>query len=148
MSYEDFVEGRQPTTGSEEDDASSSAGFRLETVPGIFRRIARRAETSRGPSPGDDAITVTDRQVFKMSIGEANNPEDAHLFEDAIAGGYVLLGLEDIDWSDDKYADREAIIDACKTEGELDGHSDVTAQSGEVQMPFIFRNWVRPGDCC
>ena len=146
MSYEDFVEGRQPMTGSDEDDASSSAGFRLETVPGIFRRIAKRAETSRGPSPGDDAIAVTGRRVFKMSIGEANNPEDAHLFEDAIAGGYTLLGFEDIDWSDDKYADRKAIIEACKAEGELDGHTDVNAQSGAVQMPFIFRNWVHPGD--
>ena len=146
MSYEDFVEGRQPMTGSDEDDTASSAGFRLETVPGIFRRTAKRAETSRGPSPSDDAITVTDRQVFKMSIGEANNPEDAHLFEDAIAGGYTLLGFEDIDWSDDKYADREAIIEACKAEGELEGHTDVNARSGAVQMPFIFRNWVRPGD--
>ena len=146
MSYEDFVEGRQPMTGSDEDDDASSAGFRLETVPGIFRRVARRAETSRGPSHGDDAIAVTDRQVFKMSIGKANNPEDVHLFEEAIAGGYALLGFEDIDWSDDKYADRRAIIDACKTEGELKGHTDVTAQSGAVQMPFIFRNWVQPGD--
>ena len=146
MSYEDFVEGRQPVTGSDEDDTSSSAGFRLETVPGIFRRIAKRAETSRGPSPRDDAITVTDRRVFKMSIGEANNPEDAHLFEDAVASGYTLLGFEDIDWSDDKYADRKAIIEACKTEGERDGHADVNAQSGAVQMPFIFRNWVQPGD--
>ena len=146
MSYEDFVEGRQPMTGSDEDDTSSSPGFRLETVPGIFRRIARRAETSRGPSLGDDSITVTDRQVFKMSIGEANNPEDAHLFEDAIAGGYTILGFEDIDWSDDKYADRKEIIEACKAEGELDGHADVNAQSGAVQMPFIFRNWVQSGD--
>ena len=142
MSYEDFVEGRQPMTGSDEDDDTSSAGFRLETVPGIFRRMAKRAETSRGRSTGDDAITVADRQVFKMSIGEANNPEDAHLFEEAIEGGYALLGFEDIDWSDDKYADREAIIEACKTKG----HTDIDARSGVVQMPFIFRNWVHQGD--
>ena len=142
MSYEDFVEGRQPMTGSEEDDDTSSAGFRLETVPGIFRRIAKRAETSWGRSPGGDAITVADRQVFKMSIGEANNPEDAHLFEEAIEGGYALLGFEDIDWSDDKYANREAIIEACKTKG----HTDVNVWSGAVQMPFIFRNLVRTGD--
>ena len=142
MSYEDFVEGRQPMTGSDEDDDTSSAGFRLETVPGIFRRMAKRAETSRGRSTGDDAITVADRQVFKMSIGEANNPEDAHLFEEAIKGGYALLGFEDIDWSDDKYADREAIIEACKTKG----HTDIDARSGVVQMPFIFRNWVHQGD--
>ena len=42
MSYEDFVEGRQPVTDSDGDN-SSSAGFRLETVPGIFRRIATKA---------------------------------------------------------------------------------------------------------
>ena len=146
MSYEDFVEGRQPMTGSEEDDDTSSAGFRLETVPGIFRRIAKRAETSWGRSPGGDAITVADRQVFKMSSGEANNPEDAHLFEEAIEGGYALLGFEDIDWSDDKYVTREAIIKACKTKGQTKGHTDVDARSGVVQMPFIFRNWVRKGD--
>ena len=142
MSYEDFVEGRQPMTGSDEDDDTSSAGFRLETVPGIFRRIAKRAETSRGRSTGDDAITIAGRPVFKMSIGEANNPEDAHLFEEAIDGGYALLGFEDIDWSDDKYANREAIIEACKTKG----HTDVNVWSGAVQMPFIFRNLVRTGD--
>ena len=70
------------------------------------------------------------------------NPEDAHLFEEAIEGGYALLGFEDIDWSDDKYADREAIIEACKTKG----HTDIDARSGVVQMPFIFRNWVHQGD--
>jgi len=132
MSYEDFVEGRQPMTGSDEEDTSSSAGFRLETVPGIFRQIAKRAETSRGPSRKDDAITVTDRQVFKMSIGEANNPEDVHLFKEAIAGGYTLLGFEDIDWSDDKYADRKAIIEACKAEGNRDEYPDLTAHAGAV----------------
>ena len=142
MSYEDFVEGRQPTTESDEDDDSSSAGFRLETVPGIFRRMAKRAETSRGRSTDGNAITIAYRKVFKMSIGEANNPEDAHLFEEAIEGGYALLGWEDIDWSDDKYADREAIIEACKTKG----HTDIDARSGVVQMPFIFRNRVHEGD--
>ncbi len=144
MSYEDFVEGRQPMTGSDEDDDSVSAGFRLETVPGIFRRIARRAETSRGRLADGEAMTVSGRQIFKMSIGEANNPEDAHLFEEAIDGGYALLGFGDIDWSDDKYASREAIIEACnalRSRG-----TEVNARSGAVQMPFIFRNWVRRGD--
>ena len=142
MSYEDFVEGRQPMTGSDEEDDTPSAGFRLETVPGIFRRIAKRAETSRGRSTDGDAITIEGRQVFKMSIGEVNNPEEAHLFEDAIAGGYALLGFDDIDWSDGKYANREAVIEACRTLG----HTNVDSRSGVVQMPFIFRNWVHRGD--
>ena len=142
MSYEDFVEGRQPVTASDEDNAS--AGFRLETIPGIFRRIAKRAETSRGRATGGGATTISGRQVFKMSIGEANNPEDAHLFEEAITGGFAVLGFEDIDWSDDKFADREAIIEACRTDGQW--FTDVDSRSGAVQMPFIFRNWVHEDD--
>ncbi|MGP3723917.1 AAA family ATPase [Cereibacter sphaeroides] len=144
MSYEDFVEGRQPMTGADGEGEAESAGFRLETVHGVFRRIAKRAETSRGRSSGDDMIRLEGRQVFKMSIGEANNPEDAHLFEEAIEGGYTLLGFDDIDWSDAKYASREAIFDACKNH--RDGGGDLDARSGWVQMPFRFRNWVRLGD--
>tara|TARA_R110002110_G_scaffold85816_4_gene223686 strand:- start:11137 stop:13647 length:2511 start_codon:yes stop_codon:yes gene_type:complete len=144
MAYEEFVEGRQPMIGTDEGDETSSAGFRLETVPGIFRRIAKRAETSRGRSSPDDTIGIAGRQVFKMSIGEANNPEDAHLFEEAIEGGYTLLGFEDIDWTHEKYANRDAIIEACKGVGTH--NASVDARSGPVQMPFIFRNWVNQGD--
>lgn len=144
MAYEEFVEGRQPMTGADDSEDTSSAGFRLETVPGIFRRIAKRAETSRGHASDEEMVRVEGRQVFKMSIGEANNPEDAHLFEEAIKGGYALLGFEDIDWSDDKFANREAIIEACKAQGHH--NTNVDARSGMVQMPFIFRNWVRDGD--
>ena len=146
MSYEEFVEGRQPTTESEEGESSSSSGFRLETVPGIFRRIAKRAQSSRGASTGGDRINIEDRQVFKMSIGQANDPEDAHLFEEAIDDGYALLGWEDIDWSHERYATREAIVETVRTKGQTKGHSDVSTQSGAVQMPYIFRNWVKEGD--
>lgn len=144
MAYEEFVEGRQPMTGPEEGEDQSSTGFRLEAVPGIFRRIAKRAETSWGRSSSERAVRVDGRRVFKMSIGEASNPEDAHLFEEAIAGGYALLGFENIDWTDEKYASREAMIAACKAQG--DHYSAVDARSGVVQMPFIFRNSVRQGD--
>ncbi|WP_257549244.1 AAA family ATPase [Sphingopyxis sp. DBS4] len=142
MSYEDFVEGKQPVTGA--DGEEGGGGFRLETFPGIFRRIARRAETSLGHSEGPGAIRVGERQVFKTSIGEAANPEDAYLFEEAIAEGHTLLGFGDIDWSDDQYASREAIIAAQREHG--DGADDPNSFSGRVQMPFIFRNWVREGD--
>jgi 5-methylcytosine-specific restriction protein B len=77
-------------------------------------------------------------------MGEAANPEDAYLFEEAIAQGHTLLGFEDIDWSYDKYATREGIIEACRELGDREG--DLNAQTGRVQMPFIFRNWVKPGD--
>lgn len=136
ISYEDFVEGFRPI--SARDDA---AGFELKQ--GVFRRIARRAETSTGP--GDTQFSISGRQVFKMSIGEVANPEDAHLFEEAITGGYTLLGFEDIDWSDDRFVDRNAIIDAVRSKGSTEG-GEPNAMSGRVQMPFIFRNWVKLGD--
>ena len=79
-----------------------------------------------------------------MSIGEANNPEDTHLFEEAIDGGYALLGFGDINWSDDKFANKQEIINACNAVEGRD--TDVNARSGAAQMPFIFRNWVREGD--
>jgi 5-methylcytosine-specific restriction protein B len=144
MAYEDFVEGRQPMTGTDDGEEVSSAGFRLETVPGTFRRIAKRADTSRGRAPAADSVQIAGRQVFKMSIGEANNPEDAHLFEDAIRGGYTILGFEDIDWSDKSFETREMFIQACKAKGAH--NANVDARSGVVQMPFIFRNWVHKGD--
>ena len=139
VAYEDFVEGLRPTQTTEE----GAAGFELEVEPGVFRRIARRAETSTGS--GDVQFSLDGRKVFKMSIGEAFSPEDAHLFEEAIDGGYTLLGFEDIDWTDDRHATREAFIEAVKSSGVMGG-AEPNAATGRVQMPFIFRNGLKVGD--
>jgi DNA polymerase III delta prime subunit len=144
MSYEDFVEGRQPMTGSDGDVGSESAGFRLETVHGVFRRIAKRAETSRGPSSGSGTVSLEDRQVFKMSIGRANVEEDAQFFEEAIEGGFTLLGWENINWSDERYAEASKILDTCQKEGTIP--DAVNAQSGQVQHTDVFRNRMKVGD--
>lgn len=138
-SYEGFVEGLRPTQASED----GVAGFELKPEQGVFRRIARRAETSTGP--GDVAFSISGRQVFKMSIGEAASADDAYLFEEAISGGYTLLGFDDIDWSDDRFSSRDAIIAAVRAQG-INEQGEPNARSGRVQMPFIFRNWVKPGD--
>lgn len=139
ISYEDFVEGLRPTQVGED----GTAGFELKPEQGVFRRIARRAETSTGS--GDSDFSINGRQVFKMSIGEAANPDDAYLFEEAISGGYTLLGFEDIDWSDTRFAHRSAIIEAVRAQGVMK-EGEPNAMTGRVQMPFIFRNWVKVGD--
>ncbi len=140
VAYEEFVEGLRPSSLDEEGQPLA-AGFRLAPTPGIFRTVARRAEMSTGS--GDASFSLGDRKVFKMSIGEASNPDDAHLFEEAIAGGYTLLGFGDTDWSDPRFADRQAIIDAVRAD---EGDDRAVAGSGRVQMPHIFRNWMRVGD--
>ncbi len=137
--YEDFVEALRPKQSSD----TGTAGFELRAEQGVFRRIARRAETSTGP--GKTSFSVKGRQVFKMSIGEAANPDDAYLFEEAIEGSYTLLGFEDIDWSDERFANRAEIIAAVRRDGVMSS-SEPNGMSGRVQMPFIFRNSLKRDD--
>lgn len=144
MSYEDFVEGQQPTTGTEGGGGAESAGFRLETVQGIFRRIARRAENSQGPSSESGTVALDGRHVYKMSIGRWNFEEDTRFFEEAIQGGYTLLGWEDIDWSDERYSQLSQILETCRKEGTIS--DTVNAQSGQVLQVDYFRNRMKVGD--
>lgn len=141
MAYEDFVEGLRPSATDEEGE-SITGGFRLVPTPGLFRRIAQRAETST--SSGDGTFQVGERTVFKMSLGDATNPDDAHLFEDAVGDGHVVLGFDDVDWSDPRFEQRDAILAAAQ-ERAAPG-ATLNAQSAAVQMPNIFRNWMREGD--
>ena len=68
MSYEDFVEGRQPETGADGDN-SSSGGFQLRTVPGIFRRIATEA-WENGNKPFVLIIDEINRANISKVFGE------------------------------------------------------------------------------
>lgn len=147
-SYEEFVQGLRPVQGGGESDESSApaAGFSLRPEDGVFRRIAHRAEGSKG---GGGHYEIGDRRVFKLSIGEAARAEDDYLFEEAVAEGHALLGYDDIDWSDPRFEKRQAIIEACRTYDEEhpgNDRPDPTAQTGRVQCPLIFRNWIRTGD--
>ena len=146
-SYEEFVEGLRPSS-VDEDGQSLAAGFRLAPTPGIFRIIARRAELSTGAT--GEAFTVGDRQVFKMSIGDATKVEWAWLFDEAIAEGYAYLGFGDIDWSDPRFVDRTAILAAVKEHegprGEFTEGTEPSLQAGPVKSPDLFRNALRLGD--
>ena len=80
-----------------------------------------------------------------MSIGEAANPEDAPVFEEALENGYALLGFGDIDWSDDRFDYRQAIIDEWRAhEGAVEELA--TAQIARVKCHDAFRNGLKTGD--
>lgn len=142
-SYEDFVEGLRPPVSSKDGEGDEDkSGFRLEVSPGVFHRIATRAAASKGST--GKSFDLTGRQVFKMSIGEAANPEDAYLFEESLNNGYALLGFGEIDWSDERFSKRDAMIDAWNEE-QPDAEPP-TPRSASVQCPDMFRNWIKPGD--
>lgn len=142
-SYEEFVEGLRPVQGGGEAEGAGSAGFSLVPEEGIFRRLAHRASVSRG---GGGQYAVGDRQVFKLSIGEAANPEDDYLFEEAIGERHALIGYDDIDWSDGRFEERDAFIEACcalDREHPDNDRPDPSPQTGRIQCPMIFRNWIK-----
>lgn len=143
MSYEDFVEGRQPTTDAE-GDGSSGTGFRLQTVPGVIRRMADQAQFGAAESSGEDSFSLDGRQVFKMSIAAGKDPSEQYLFEEAVSEGHTLLGWEDIDFSDPEYSDPGEILKSCQAEGRREG--PVTKNSGQVSFVDTFRNKVQIGD--
>ena len=70
MSYEDFVEGRQPVTGSDDEADGASAGFRLATVPGILRSIVRRAVNSRTRQAGPDPYVLIIDEINRANISK------------------------------------------------------------------------------
>lgn len=142
MAYEEFVEGRQPMTGSDDGSDEGTTGFRLESVPGIFRRISKRAQAGMGKNKTDDQLTIEGRNVYKMSIGGA--AVDHELFEEAIDGGHTFLSWEDIDWSDEKYSSAEEIRKTCETEGKIEG--PVSNSSGQVSITDAFRNRLEIDD--
>lgn len=144
MAYEEFVEGRQPMTGADDGEDTSSGGFRLETVPGIFRRIARRAEVSRGTISSETKLSLEGRRVFKMSIGAKYLPEDAPLFEEAIEKNYAIFGFYEFDLSDPRFGTREAIHAAAEARRKEDPEAFVSQPAS--MMTNLFRNSLKVGD--
>lgn len=140
IGYEEFVEGLRPVTESEDGDAQSGAGFHLEARNGIFRDICTRAEQARKHPGRRSSIDFTGRQFFKMSLGRARG--GSHIYDAAIEGGYVALGWGgDIDWSDPKYSDYEAVFD--RWQEKKPGTSGI---AGDISQLWRFRSSMKRGD--
>lgn len=136
-SYEDFVEGLRPTTGEEGEDGASS-GFSLQPVPGVFREIAALAEQAMRSKDSGAPFDMTDRRVFKMSLGRAGTED--HIFDAAIEGGYVVLGWGgDIDWT--AFATSEAIHARW-----LELHPGANGYDANIVQTARFRADMREGD--
>lgn len=141
FSYEEFVEGLRPETGADEGEADAAgAGFRLVARPGIFKAIADRASANHGAAHEAD---YRGRNVFKMSLGRANDDEDAYLFKEAIDNGYVHLGYGGkLDWSDPKFNK----FDAIKHAWQEHVGTDVDGNNPNVKQLYALRSWMREGD--
>lgn len=143
FSYEDFVEGLRPTTLNEEG-VEMDSGFRLQPEPGTFRKYAELAEALSVPEDAT-SFPLEGRKFFKMSLGEAANPEDDYLFDEAIEGCFLHMGDDSgIDWSEAHFDTKMAMV-----EGYAEKHPDrpvLSILSGAIEFPFTLRHRVRQGD--
>jgi 5-methylcytosine-specific restriction protein B len=139
IGYEEFVEGLRPFTESDDDD-QSSAGFRLEPRNGIFREICAEAEQARKRGRKQGKFDFKDRQFFKMSLGRART--ERPIYDAAIKGSYIVLGWgEDVDWSDAKYDDYQAVVDRWHEK-----EPSASRKSGNISQIWAFRSLMKKGD--
>lgn len=96
FSYEDFVEGIKPIEAEED----SVQPLRYHTRPGILKEMARRA-MSRSVADGPkhkNTVSFTPEQydkaeVFKLSLGDSQNPEDQLIYDYCIKNNCVAIGF-------------------------------------------------------
>lgn len=84
FSYEDFVEGLRATT----DEASGQ--LRYEVVDGVFKSLCEAA-AAKVTQQAEAPTEIGQRRIWKMSLGNTLG-EDASIYQECLAGGYVLLG--------------------------------------------------------
>ncbi|MBU2982265.1 AAA family ATPase [Lentibacter algarum] len=148
-SYEEFVEGLRPETERDETfdtttDPSATGGFRLRVEDGVFKRIARRADASRGQSSTGERLSLDGRNVFKMSIGAVAVPEEAGVFDEAITESCAIFGFSRSDFSGDEFTERSAI--KARVEQDYSDEGSEFSLTSAVQMTDIFRNDLKQGD--
>jgi hypothetical protein len=139
--YEEFVEGLRPEIG-ENEDGEPAAGFRLQPVDGVLKRIANRAR--KLPSTSGETFEPAGRKVFKVSLGRSNSPEDDYLREECLEQGHILLRYGgDVDWSGAEFDTYDAIASRWRQElSEEDAHGN----NPNILFPFQLRSAMTEGD--
>lgn len=93
FSYEDFVEGIKPKT-------TESKSVFYHTEPGVFKRICQLADSynSTVKVKTQGILSWNEEQFnkasfYKLSLGEANNPDDREIYEYCRDNGYIAIGF-------------------------------------------------------
>ncbi|WP_417237067.1 MULTISPECIES: EVE domain-containing protein [Flavobacteriaceae] len=93
FTYEDFVEGIKPKTTQNKD-------IYYDIEPGIFKRICDLADSSKSTIKVKNEGTINWSEnefrkafFYKLSLGEANNPEDREIYEFCRDNDYISIGF-------------------------------------------------------
>lgn len=133
-SYEDFVEGIRPIMGE-----GLSGGIRYECRPGVFQQMCAVA-TGGAEKKVAAQIDTTKQRLWKMSLGNTDDPDDAGIYRECIDNGYVLLGYgRGLDYSAD--TSREAVIRRLRGKD-----PSISEFDANIKTVHPFRNEMKPGD--
>ena len=129
MSYEDFIEGRQPVTDSQNSGSSSNTGFHLKVVPGILRRFVDPIiDALAGPS-GEDRINARGRKIFRLSLRSSEKNVFDGIIEKKFVHLNVFPGLDFEDNAADSYEEiRDAIEEITGTSNSRNVHAEMINQ--------------------
>lgn len=100
FSYEDFVEGIKPKT-------TEAKSVYYKTEPGVFKNICELANSNNSTVKviKEGKLSWNDEQFskasfYKISLGEANNPDDREIYEYCRDNNYIAIGFgEENDFS-------------------------------------------------
>jgi 5-methylcytosine-specific restriction protein B len=141
--YEEFVEGYRPASGSQgEEDAEAAKGIQYEVQDGAFKTIALSARDV-GRAKGGAGATYDpkgSRRVWKMSLGRANDPRDARIYDECMQKNMLLLGYgEGLDFTG--CDTREAVLKRLRRES-----PDMKPTDFNVTSVNAFKNEMSEGD--
>ena len=88
-SYEDFVEGIRPCMPR--DGAPTDGTY--ECRDGVFKKLCNLAKEVKAVTLEESSVNLEKVQIWKMSLGDTNNPLDDHIYPDCIEGRFIAHGF-------------------------------------------------------
>jgi hypothetical protein len=95
MCYEDFIEGIKPLKPSEGDSFLT-----YDVVTGVFKQISERAQyfsknalTASVPRKILNESEMQNAQIYKISLGDINDPEDQAIYDYCIENSCIAIGF-------------------------------------------------------
>lgn len=141
--YEEFVEGIRPVLGGDAaaglGDADGEDRVYYECRPGVFKTMCMSAKAAVSPLHPVE-LKEQGTRFWKMSLGNTSDPSQAHVYEECIQNGYILLGYGyGLDFAG--CDDRDAVKERLRSEVQAIKNTDYNVTSVNT-----FKNEMKQGD--
>jgi 5-methylcytosine-specific restriction protein B len=135
FSYEDFVEGIRPEVVK---DGNGMVSY--EVKDGVFKRISDLAQSNIKVKAAVGPESLKGKKLFKMSLGNSLDPNEAGIYQDCIQNNYILLGYgAGLD-----YSACNTLTDVANKYREYD--SEAKGQNYNITAVHYLKNEMRDGD--